>query len=311
MKIAITGATGFIGKGLASFLKDKSHEVIVLSREIAKVHRVFGNEMPAIRWARDNHAELVDGLDGVDAIINLAGENIGSSLWTKKKRRRIVCSRLFSGKLTTDIVLSLKKRPAVLIQGSAVGFYGTRGDEQLDETSKAGDGFLAELSQRWEDSTKEVEALSVRRVVIRTGVVFASQGGALPKLALPYRFFFGTIMGSGEQWVPWIHYSDVLEAVYSLIMSEKSSGVYNLVSPNAARMREVSSSIGHALGRPTIMRRLPAGLLKLFMGKMAEETILPSQRVVPKRLLGEGFPFRYADLGQCIGEIFSTKSRSD
>ncbi len=310
MKIAITGATGFIGKGLTGLLTDRSHEVIVLSRDVLKARSAFGNRVRAIRWAPDNEPELVAGLEGIDAFINLAGENIGSSMWTGKKRSRIIRSRLSSGKLATDVVLSLRREPAVLIQASAVGFYGSRADEQLDETSAAGEGFLAELAQRWEDSTKEVEALSVRRVIIRTGVVFASQGGALPKLALPYRLLFGITMGSGEQWVPWIHYSDALEAIHFLATNEASSGIYNLVSPGAARMQEVCSAIGRALRRPTIMR-LPAGLLKLLMGQMAEETILPSQRVSPNRLLSEGFQFRYPDLATCIGEVFSGRGRDD
>lgn len=308
MKIAITGATGFIGKGLTNLFVGEGHDVTVLSRNAGKAQDIFENKVKAIRWAADNKPELVTELNGTDAFINLAGENIGSSLWTKSKRKRILESRLSAGRLITDIISSVEKRPDVLVQCSAVGFYGDRGEETLDESSSAGDGFLAQVVQRWEDSTKGVEALGTRRVIIRSGVVFASEGGALPKLAMPYRFFFGTVMGSGKQWVPWIHYSDEVEAIRFLITKKLASGVYNLVSPNPARMDEVCSTISEALHRPTLLH-IPAPLLEMAMGKMAEETILPSQRVIPSKLAEAGFKFRYAGIRTAVGMIYTQDDR--
>lgn len=304
MRIAITGATGFIGKGLTRLLVQEGHRVTVLSRDPRKAIGIFENKVDAFMFAEDNRSELIRELDGTDAFVNLAGENIGSSLWTKGKRKKILESRLYAGRLITDVVSSMKRRPGVLVQASAVGFYGTRAEEKLDETSSAGDGFLAQVVRKWEDSTKGVEALGIRRVIIRSGVVFAADGGALPKLALPYTLFFGAVMGSGEQWVPWIHYSDELEAIRFLISDQFASGIYNLVSPNPARMIEVSSAISEVLHRPTLFR-IPASLLKTAMGKMAEETILPSQQVSPARLAGAGFKFRHAGLKSSIGQIFS------
>ncbi len=306
MKIAITGATGFIGKGLTEFLLAKGHEVIVLSRHPQQAEMEFGDKVRALRWSPDNKAALIGELDGIDALVNLAGENIGSSLWTASKRNRILESRLAAGKLVTDVVTSLSGKPGVLIQASAVGFYGSRGDDNLDETSPAGDGFLADVVGRWEDSTKDVEALGVRRIVIRTGVVFASNGGALPKLAMPYKLMFGTILGSGKQWVPWIDYIDELEAIYFLMTQRFSSGVYNLVSPNPSKMEEVCAAVGEALHRPTVMR-VPGSLLKLAMGKMAEETILPSQRVVPSKLAKAGFAFKHAGVRTAIAQLLSRR----
>ena len=306
MKTAITGATGFIGKGLTEFLLANGHEVTVLSRHPRQAETEFGEKVRALRWSPDNKAALVGELNGIDALVNLAGENIGSSLWTASKRKRILESRLAAGKLVTDVVASLSRKPGVLIQASAVGFYGSRGDEILDEMSPAGDGFLADVVRKWEDSTKEVEAFDVRRIIIRTGVVFASNGGALPKLAMPYRLMFGTILGSGKQWVPWIDYKDELEAIYFLMTQRFSSGVYNLVSPNPARMEEVCAAVGEALHRPTIIH-MPASVLKAALGKMAEETILPSQRVAPSKLAQAGFAFKHAGVNATINELLSRR----
>ncbi len=306
MKTAITGATGFIGKGLTELLLANGHEVIVLSRNSQQAELEFDKRVRTLRWSADNKAVLLKELDGIDAIVNLAGENIGSSLWTASKRKRIIESRLAAGRLVTDVVASLSRKPGVLIQASAVGLYGSRGDDILDETSPAGDGFLADVVGRWEESTKEVEAFGVRRVVIRTGVVFASNGGALPKLAMPYRLLFGTVLGSGKQWVPWIHYLDELEAIHFLLTQKFSSGVYNLVAPNPSRMEDVCAAIGEALHRPTVMR-VPGSLLKLAMGKMAEETILPSQRVVPSKLAQAGFAFKHAGVKTAICQLLSRR----
>ncbi len=304
MKIAITGATGFIGRGLTSFLGGEGHQVIALSRNPQQALTILDSKLRTLRWTPDNRAELVHELDGVDAIINLAGENIGSSLWTERKRKRIIESRVSAGRLVTDVVASMTRKPNIVVQASAVGFYGSRSDEVLDETSASGNGFLADVVRVWEDSTRGTEALGVRRVIIRTGVVFGGDGGALPKLALPYKLFLGTLLGSGKQWVPWIYYSDELEAIRFLLTSQLSSGVYNLVSPNPARMEEVCSAIGGALRRPTIIR-VPDFFLKMAMGKMAGETILPSQKVIPSRLAEAGFEFRHADLRTSITQIFS------
>jgi uncharacterized protein (TIGR01777 family) len=304
MEIAITGATGFIGKGLVHSLLENGHKVTVLSRNVGRAISEFGDNIRVLRWDADKISDLASGLIGIDAIVNLAGENIGSSLWTKGKRARILSSRLSAGKLVTDVIGYMSRKPALLIQASAVGYYGTRGEEILDETSAAGTGFLPDVVQRWENSTKAVESMGVRRIIIRTGVVFSSEGGALPKLAMPYRFLVGIVLGSGKQWLPWIHYSDEIEAINFLITNHFSSGVYNLVSPNSARMEDVCKTLSDALRRPTIMK-VPASLLKLTMGKMAEETILPSQRIVPSRLASAGFVFRNADLKSSISQMYA------
>ncbi len=308
MRIAITGPTGFIGKGLALLLLQKGHEVLGLSRNTVKAKKTLDGGVNVLEWSADRRTELVNELEGIDAFVNLAGENIGSSRWTAVKRNRIMESRLSAGKLVTGVVGSLSRRPKVLVQASAVGIYGSRGEEVLDEKSSSGEGFLADVVRKWEESTKELEALGIRRVIIRSGVVFARDGGAFPKLVLPYRLVCGTVLGSGRQWVPWIDYSDELEAIYFLLTQEFSAGAYNLVSPNPGRMEDICSAIGLALHRPTIAH-VPERLLRLGLGRMAEETILTSQKVVPVRLAEAGFGFRHAGLKSSVAKLLTEKGR--
>ena len=302
MKTAVIGATGFIGSGLVRLLMEKGHTVTVLSRSATRAAASFGGGVRTLEWNAENKVALAGELNGVDAIVNLAGENIGSSLWTRKKKARILGSRLAAGRLVTEVIGSMKRKPATLVQASAVGYYGNREEEALDENSTAGEDFLADVVKKWEDSTNEVESMGVRRIIIRTGVVFASEGGAFPKLAMPYKFLFGTVPGSGKQWVPWIDYSDEIGAIHFLLTKEFAAGIYNLVSPNPARMEDICHTMSVTLQRPTIIK-IPGLLLKILMGKMAEETILTSQKVLPTRLASAGYPFKHAGLKKSISSI--------
>jgi len=297
MKIAITGATGFIGKGLTGFLLGEGNSIVVLSRDPERARSLFDGEVSAFSWSFENKDKLVKELEGVDAFVNLAGENVGSSLWTKNKKRKIIESRIRAGQLTTELICSMKRPPRVLIQASAVGYYGTRGEEVIAENSECGKGFLPEVTARWEYSTAIVESSGVRYVTIRSGLVLSKTGGAFPKLASPYNLHIGTMLGSGKQWVPWIHLEDEIRAIYFLIMSGGSNGIYNLVAPSPARMSEVCEQLG------TTIFKMPDGLMKLIMGQMAEETILTSQRVVPERILNEGFQFKFTNVKGAIADI--------
>ena len=297
MKIAITGATGFIGKGLTDFLLKEGHSVIVLSRDPVRSKSLFESDIQTLKWSAENKEGLLKGLDGCDAIVNLAGENIGSSLWTKQKRRKILESRVHAGRLVSEVVRLMKNPPQALIQASAVGYYGTRGDEILSEKSERGKGFLPEVAVEWEKSTATVETSGVRLVIVRSGVVLSRDGGAFQKLALPYRFRAGTMLGSGKQWLPWIHYDDEINAIYFLITNTAWSGIYNLAAPVPARMEEVCKQLGRTLFK------IPGGIVELLPGKMGEETILTSQRVVPERLLKDGFQFRFPNIEDAVANI--------
>jgi hypothetical protein len=297
MKIAITGATGFIGRGLVDLLHKKGHTVIVLSRNPGRAKSLFGNRTAVLNSSGNNKEELPRELDGLDAIVNLAGENIGSFLWTKNKRKKIKESRVSTGHFISELIRLMKHPPQVLIQASAVGYYGTRVEEILAENSEHGKGFLPEITVEWEKSTAAVEASGVRYVIIRSGVVLSQTGGALPKLAMPYKLHIGTMLGSGNQWLPWIHYDDEINAIYFLITNAASNGIYNLVAPVPARMAEICKQLG-----PTLIR-VPNSIIKLLLGRMGEETILTSERVIPEQLLREGFQFRFANVEEAIADI--------
>ncbi len=299
MKIAILGATGFIGRGLSESLTKTGHLVIALSRNPLKAKQILGTEIITLEWSPIRMSELAHELEGMDAFVNLAGENIGSFLWTPSKRAKIRESRTYNGSLVTELILSMRRPPEVLIQASAVGYYGTRGEEPLTESSGAGRGFLADVAVEWEKSTATVETSGVRYIITRSGVVLSAAGGALPKLAAPYKFKLGSIPGTGEQWLPWIHYQDEIGAFCFLLENIQSTGVYNLAAPVAARMAEVCREIG-----PTVLK-VPNSLVRLVSGKMGEETILCSQRVVPEKLLKEGFEFKFRTIEEALANIYS------
>jgi uncharacterized protein (TIGR01777 family) len=301
MKVAIAGATGFIGKGLTSFLLKEGHSILVLSRNVERAESIFGNSVQKVKFPSESPNALARVIDGSDAIINLSGENIGSSIWTKNKKVAILTSRVQPGKLITESIRLMKKPPQVLVQASAVGFYGTRGDEILTESSDAGDGFLSRVAIEWEKSTAAVETSGVRCIIIRNGLVLSSKGGAFPKIALPYKLHLGTMLGTGKQWIPWIHYNDEISAIYFLITRAECNGIYNLVAPEPAQMKTICDLLG------TTILKVPPLLLKNFLGKMAEETILASQRVIPERLLKENFKFEYTRIEEAIGNLYGRR----
>ncbi len=297
MKVAITGATGYIGTGLVDLLYNNGHEVIALTRDPERAILILGKKAAAKLWQHESIRSLASDLEGTDVLVNLAGENIGSSLWTKAKRAKITGSRIKAGNLITELIRSLKTPPRILIQASAVGYYGSRADEILTEASNPGEGFLPDVCTKWEQSTSGVEELGVRRILIRTGVVLSRKGGALPKIALPYRLHLGTILGSGKQWLPWIHYEDQIDAIHFLIKSEKSTGIYNLVAPGPERIEELCKLLG-----PTLIR-LPHSFVEVLLGQMGRETVLASQRVVPERLLGESFAFEFTEIDEALRSL--------
>ncbi len=297
MKVAIAGGTGFIGRGLVDLLSGEGHEITVLSRDPDTARPVLGKRVAIREMRPDVIGELATELNGTDAIVNLAGENIGSSLWTRAKRIKIAASRIRAGQMMTAIVKSMKGPPGVFVQGSAVGFYGSHGGDLINENSPAGEGFLPEVCVKWEESTSAIEAMGVRRVIIRTGVVLSGDGGAFPKLALPYHLHVGTLLGTGRQWLPWIHYRDEINAIYFLIKNRNSAGTYNLVAPNPVQMNDLCSLLGLTIFK------MPPRLVRLLLGQMGKETVLVSQRVVPERLLKENFAFAHSQLPEALESL--------
>ena len=302
MRIIITGATGFIGRALTRELVGAGYEVVALSRNPKTGKGLLENQVSTVRWDGKSSQGWRDYADGAHAVINLAGENIASGRWTKKRKQTILESRLNAGKAVVEAVKQAHQKPKVVIQASGIGYYGSGSDEVLDESSPLGSGFLPEVAKQWESSTKEVEALGVRHVVIRTGIVLGMDGGALLRLVQPFRFFVGGPLGSGKQWFSWIHLSDEVKAIRLLMEKEDLHGVFNLTSPGALRQKDFCRVLGKAMRRPSWLP-VPGFLMRLLMGEMAEELLLSGQRVVPKRLLEAGYEFQYPGAGSALREI--------
>lgn len=269
MRVAISGGTGLIGSAVVQRLRDRGDEVAILRR-----------------------GEVQTG----DVNINLAGENIGKR-WTGERKRRIVDSRI----TTTNAIVAA--RPRVHINASAVGFYGPRGDEILDESSPGGTGFLADVTRQWEEAAHRADDFA-RVVIFRFGVVLAPGGGALQQMLLPFRFGAGGPIGSGRQWMSWVDRQDVVRAIEWAIDNPNVRGTYNITSPEPVRNRDFARALGRAMHRPSFIRT-PAFALRLLLGEMADEMLLTGQRVVPARGLREGFTFRYPTLESSLAANFA------
>jgi uncharacterized protein (TIGR01777 family) len=300
--VIIGGATGFIGRPLTINLAEAGYEVVVVTRNPGKASVLFGERVRAAGWDGRTLGGWVDRASGDCAIINLAGENIGAGRWTPKRKEAIVRSRLDAGLAIVDAVRQARAKPKVLIQASAVGRYGPRGAEELDESAPSGEGFLAGVTREWEDSTAAVEDLGVRRAVIRSGLVLDGDGGVLTRFLKPFRLFAGGPLGSGRQWMSWIHRRDEVAGIRYLLEREDLAGAFNLTAPQPLTMNKFARTLGRVLHRPAAFR-VPAVWLRIFFGQMAEETVLAGQRVLPQALLRAGFKFQYPDLESALRAI--------
>jgi len=283
MKIVVAGGTGFIGEPLVRRLLARGDDVAVLTRNPAKVRA--GRPLS---WDRAGDAA------SADVVINLAGENVGGGRWTESRKKRIVESRVGA---TSALVEAVNGRPdagRTFINASAIGYYGLRGDETLDETAPAGKGFLAEVVKRWEELARRAEG-AARVVILRFGVVLGADGGALGKMLLPFRLGVGGPIGSGRQWMSWVDREDVLRMIEWAIDHQSAGGIYNVTAPNPVTNRDFARALGRALHRPAFMPA-PAFALRLAFGEMAGEILLGGQRVVPARATAEGFSFAYPQL---------------
>lgn len=292
MRVVITGGSGLIGSEVARDLGGAGYEAVILTRDPAKAGPLPPNTR-AVRW----DGRTVEGwgslLDGETGILHLAGDSIASGRWTAEKKRRIRDSRVESGRAVLEAIRQAPTKPRVLLQGSAVGYYGPRGDEVVTEHHPPGKGFLADVCVAWEASTAAAESLGVRRALLRTGIVLSRKGGALPKMALPFRMMAGGPLGSGRQWVPWIHIADEVGAIRFLLEHDEASGPFNLTAPTPLRNRDFSRALGKTLKRPALAPA-PSFALRAVLGEMAD-MLLEGQRAVPQRLLETGYVFRYPE----------------
>lgn len=288
MKIAISGASGLVGSTLATELEGDGHGVHPLVRRPARGDR-------EISW--DPKAGELDGsaLEGLDAVVHLAGESVAKGRWTDAKKRRIRDSRVRGTRLVAETLANLDDPPKTLVCASAIGYYGDRGDERLDESSRAGDGFLADVCVRWEAAAEAAREAGLRVVHLRIGMVLDPDDGALPQLLTPFRLGLGGKVGSGKQWMSWIAIDDLTAVIRHVLEDDEAEGPVNTVSPEPVRNRDFTQTLGQVLHRPTILP-LPGFAARLALGEMAEELLLASARVAPRRLEALGYTFRHTEL---------------
>lgn len=301
-KVIITGGTGFIGRFLCRSLSDANHEIIVLSRNIEFANKMFGETATPVFWDGKTTAGWLAHVDGANAIINLAGENIGSGKWTQKKKQLLLQSRLQAGKAIVAAIRQVRTKPEVLLQASGIGIYGDRGDDLLDETASPGRGFLPELARDWERSAEDVAEMGVRLVYLRTGVVLAKEADFIKRVLLPFRLFVGGHMGNGKQWLSWIHLDDEVRAIKFLLERNDLTGAFNLSALNPLTYKDFFKTMGNLMHRPSWFH-VPGFLLRFALGQMAEELILTGQRAIPKKLSDAGFEFNYPDIESALTDI--------
>ena len=305
MRILITGGTGLIGRALIDLLLPEGHEIIVLSRAPERAALPAGVRVAG--WDARTSQGWAHLVEGADALVNLAGESIAGAgplpaRWTAARKRRILESRLNATRAVVEAIDRAQEKPKVLVQGSAVGFYGGREDDVvLDEDAAAGDDFLAQVVVQWEAASEPVASMGVRRAIARTGLVLSTTGGSLPPTLLPFKFFLGGPLGSGRQWWPWIHIRDEVRALAFLIAEPRAAGPFNLTAPNPVTNREFARTLGRVMNRPAFIPT-PAALLRLALGEMAD-LLLKGQRAVPKRLLELGFEFEYPELEGALRDL--------
>jgi uncharacterized protein (TIGR01777 family) len=305
MKIVIIGATGFIGKSLLRELEKARHTPVAISRNISRATAILGKNTVIREWNGKDPQRLAEILNDIETIINLAGENISSGRWTKKRRNILTESRVGIGNIISEAFQSLQIRPKVLIQASAIGFYGSQPDGDLTESDGPGKGFLADLVQDWENSVSAVSSPGTRVIYIRSGLILGNGGGVLPRLLFPYRFFAGGPLGNGRQWVSWIHLADHISAIRFLAEHPSVEGPVNLTSPHPVQMNDLSKSLAKVFGRPGWFR-VPAWILKAVYGEMAEQTVLSGQRVLPEKLVNAGFDFRFGSLESALNDLLKS-----
>lgn len=293
MKILITGGTGFVGQALCPSLQAAGHDVVVLSR------RPNSRPPRGVTTVVTRLDELSAG--EVDAVINLAGAPIGDARWTESRKRLLLESRVSTTAALVEWMGGAGRRPQVLISASAVGYYGEQGDRPVTEETKPAPGFTHDLCAAWEREAEKAAALGVRVCLLRIGVVLDRDGGALAKMLPAFRLGAGGRLGSGRHYFPWIHRADVVAICQWLLGHPRASGAYNASAPNPVTNAEFTRALGRALGRPTVLP-MPTAALKLLFGEMSE-LLLVSDRMVPKRLLAEGFEFKYPDLDQALAAI--------
>ncbi len=296
MKLVVTGATGFVGSALCSRLVERGHTLTLLTRHAPPDASTAAKTWR--HWTPGTPGDWEMLLDGADGVINLAGEPIAARRWTESQKQRIRSSRIEATQSIVDAIAKAQGKPSFLLNGSAVGYYGPRGDELVTEETAPGNGFLSSVCRAWEEEAAKAEVLRVRVIRLRTGIVLGPGGGALAKMVLPFKFFIGGPPGSGTQWMPWIHLEDEIGLILYLIENRQALGPVNGTAPNPVTMKEFCQTLGRVMHRPS-WAPVPGFALHVVLGEMAD-MFLTGQRAVPTAARKLGYQFRYANLSDAM-----------
>ena len=306
MKVVIAGGTGFIGRHVSRLLNHSDHSVMLLSRHSSDSKNLDNNHTRHIQWDGCSQGAWAQECEGADVVINLSGAPIADARWTEKRKQKLVSSRVESNSTLLKAISGWKSIPHTFLSASGVGFYGDREGEVLNESSTQGEGFLPQLCQMWESSAMEGEALGLRIIPIRIGMVLGRDGGALSKMTFPFRMFLGGAILPGTQFVSWIHHEDLSRLILFLITHPSMQGPVNAVAPDPVTMKNFCHALGKAMKRPSWFP-VPEFVLKMALGELAS-MLTTGQRVEPQQALQNGFSFTYPTLPSALNEIFSTHS---
>lgn len=300
MKVIVTGATGLVGRALVRSLLSDGHSVTRLVRGGAQEFSAPGTR--AVHWDPDKGAVNAGELEGHDAAVHLAGEPVAEGRWDEEKKRRIRESRVKGTHLLAETLAALKEKPSVLVSASATGFYGDRGDEVLREESASGEGFLSEVCREWEKATLAASQAGIRVVHLRIGFVLSADGGGLPKMLTPFKLGVGGRVGSGQQYISWITLDDLVRVIRRALEDEHLRGPVNAVAPGAVTNEEFTKTLGHVLGRPTLLP-VPAFAARLAFGEVADAVLLASTRAEPSRLKEAGYEFSHPEIEGALRSV--------
>lgn len=306
MKVAITGATGFVGSRLVQKLTAQKDRILVLTRNVERTKRIFpASSFPNLEVVNYRATESGDwqkAISGCDAVVNLAGEPIAER-WSPEHKKMILASRQLGTRKIVEAIAQADPKPSVLINASAIGYYGTSETASFDETSPSGNDFLAQVCQNWEAEAEKVKAAGVRLVILRFGIVLGKDGGALAKMLAPFKLFAGGPIGSGRQWFSWIHRDDLVNLILEALKKSDLQGTFNATSPNPVRMNQLCQTIGEVMHRPSWLP-VPGFALEVLLGDGAK-VVLEGQQVLPKKAQSIGFQYQYPTLKSALSEILS------
>jgi uncharacterized protein (TIGR01777 family) len=304
MKIAITGATGFVGSHLVERLHKQEHKLLIFTRNTAFAQKVFPAQafpnVQIIDYTPGVSGAWQDAISGCDTVVNLAGEPIAEGRWTPEKKQTILNSRKLGTQKVVEAITQAPAKPKVLINASAIGYYGVSETASFDETSPSGHDFLAQVCQNWEAEARKVREAGVRLVILRFGIVLGN-GGALGKMITPFKLFAGGPIGSGRQWFSWIHIDDIVSLIIQALNQATMEGVYNATAPQPVRMSELSQTMGQVMHRPSWLP-VPGFAIEALLGDGAV-VVLDGQQVFPKRTLESGFEYQYPTLPAALKQI--------